>query len=385
MERAGFYRTLHGTPPPSDKPRCVVCGDESSGIHYGVNSCEGCKGFFRRCMVKGMHQKCTNNEECEITRFARNSCQFCRLKKCVRVGMSRSASKVGRRPKTTSVLASDLTAATATTAAAKKSGGPVGGPRRSQSLIGSFSGSSRVSSSVGPSDHSPTTSRRNSHSSTAFERARGSLDGLRRPGSSVGTSPFVTAYSLTPSSSRAPSISGVDSSWQETDESNDHLSQVIDYSLAGNYHGYNFHQRSPAYATSTDGHHGNGSGSADDAFGQHISTSSGSLGQLQQQQHQSGSEQGWMTPDSSGHRDQASFYTHSTNGSLNGSEKAAAAGSSGPSIMDLSHDRRPYNNHANQQADAQWPSDNVHTNDSYHNGLNAAAAHYYKEFYPNGP
>ena len=24
-------------------PRCCVCGDEASGFHYGVDSCEGCK------------------------------------------------------------------------------------------------------------------------------------------------------------------------------------------------------------------------------------------------------------------------------------------------------------------------------------------------------
>ena len=24
-------------------PRCCVCGDDASGFHYGVDSCEGCK------------------------------------------------------------------------------------------------------------------------------------------------------------------------------------------------------------------------------------------------------------------------------------------------------------------------------------------------------
>lgn len=79
--------------------RCKVCNDEASGYHYGVDSCEGCKGFFRRCILQGMSQNCTNNEKCEITALTRNSCQRCRLKKCFSVGMSRGASRLGRRPK----------------------------------------------------------------------------------------------------------------------------------------------------------------------------------------------------------------------------------------------------------------------------------------------
>ncbi|CAF0936686.1 unnamed protein product [Didymodactylos carnosus] len=78
---------------------CKVCGDEASGFHYGVDSCEGCKGFFRRCITQGMSHRCTNNLACEITPFSRNSCQYCRLKKCFEVGMSREASRLGRRPK----------------------------------------------------------------------------------------------------------------------------------------------------------------------------------------------------------------------------------------------------------------------------------------------
>ncbi|KAI0234510.1 Ecdysone-induced protein 75B [Lamellibrachia satsuma] len=70
-------------------PQCKVCNDEASGFHYGVDSCEGCKGFFRRCITQGMNHRCANEEKCEITPFSRNSCQFCRLKKCFAVGMSR--------------------------------------------------------------------------------------------------------------------------------------------------------------------------------------------------------------------------------------------------------------------------------------------------------
>lgn len=88
-------------------PTCKVCGDESSGYHYGVDSCEGCKGFFRRCITQGMTHKCSNDEKCEITPFTRNSCQYCRLKKCFSVGMSREASRLGRRPKRLKDLSGD--------------------------------------------------------------------------------------------------------------------------------------------------------------------------------------------------------------------------------------------------------------------------------------
>ncbi|KAF7646525.1 hypothetical protein LDENG_00186770, partial [Lucifuga dentata] len=78
---------------------CKICGDKSSGIHYGVITCEGCKGFFRRSQQSNSAYTCPRQNNCLIDRTSRNRCQHCRLQKCVSVGMSRDAVKFGRMSK----------------------------------------------------------------------------------------------------------------------------------------------------------------------------------------------------------------------------------------------------------------------------------------------
>ncbi|KFB51497.1 AGAP006571-PA-like protein [Anopheles sinensis] len=68
---------------------CKVCGDKASGYHYGVTSCEGCKGFFRRSIQKQIEYRCLRDGKCLVIRLNRNRCQYCRFKKCLSVGMSR--------------------------------------------------------------------------------------------------------------------------------------------------------------------------------------------------------------------------------------------------------------------------------------------------------
>ena len=74
---------------------CVVCGDRASGRHYGVVSCEGCKGFFKRSMRKDQGYRCRMNKDCDVNKNYRNRCQYCRLQKCLAMGM-RSDSKYSR-------------------------------------------------------------------------------------------------------------------------------------------------------------------------------------------------------------------------------------------------------------------------------------------------
>uniref|UniRef100_A0A8C0IQD7 RAR related orphan receptor C n=1 Tax=Chelonoidis abingdonii TaxID=106734 RepID=A0A8C0IQD7_CHEAB len=78
---------------------CKICGDKSSGIHYGVITCEGCKGFFRRSQQGNVTYSCTRQQNCQIDRTSRNRCQHCRLQKCLSLGMSRDAVKFGRMSK----------------------------------------------------------------------------------------------------------------------------------------------------------------------------------------------------------------------------------------------------------------------------------------------
>ncbi|XP_042200123.1 retinoic acid receptor gamma-like [Callorhinchus milii] len=86
-------------PPPRVYKPCFVCQDKSSGYHYGVSSCEGCKGFFRRSIQKNMVYTCHRDKSCTINKVTRNRCQYCRLHKCFQVGMSKESVRNDRNKK----------------------------------------------------------------------------------------------------------------------------------------------------------------------------------------------------------------------------------------------------------------------------------------------
>ncbi len=58
-----------------------------SGRHYGAVSCEGCKGFFKRSIRKNLVYTCRGSGECVINKHHRNRCQYCRLQRCMTLGM----------------------------------------------------------------------------------------------------------------------------------------------------------------------------------------------------------------------------------------------------------------------------------------------------------
>ncbi|KAM4743869.1 COUP transcription factor 2-like isoform 2-T2 [Anableps anableps] len=82
----------------SQQIECIVCGDKSSGKHYGQFTCEGCKSFFKRSVRRNLTYTCRANRNCPVDQHHRNQCQYCRLKKCLKVGMRREAVQRGRIP-----------------------------------------------------------------------------------------------------------------------------------------------------------------------------------------------------------------------------------------------------------------------------------------------
>ncbi|XP_013785695.2 hormone receptor 4-like [Limulus polyphemus] len=82
-----------------DQPMvCMICEDKATGLHYGIITCEGCKGFFKRTVQNKRVYTCVADGNCEITKAQRNRCQYCRFQKCLRQGMVLAAVREDRMP-----------------------------------------------------------------------------------------------------------------------------------------------------------------------------------------------------------------------------------------------------------------------------------------------
>ncbi|OQV20930.1 putative Ecdysone-induced protein 78C [Hypsibius exemplaris] len=79
--------------------KCRVCGCRSTGVHYGVIACEGCKAFYKRGLLKQAEYKCYFGGTCVVGPTTGGRCKSCRFNKCVQAGMNLQATKMGRTPK----------------------------------------------------------------------------------------------------------------------------------------------------------------------------------------------------------------------------------------------------------------------------------------------
>ncbi|XP_061178988.1 vitamin D3 receptor-like [Saccostrea echinata] len=78
-------------------PPCKICGKKASGIHYGVNTCEACKGFFRRYLKRKDPYICGKGWNCDLESKSKGPhCSACRMKKCLALGMSKEGVRQGR-------------------------------------------------------------------------------------------------------------------------------------------------------------------------------------------------------------------------------------------------------------------------------------------------
>jgi hypothetical protein len=66
---------------------CSVCTDKANGVHYGVATCEGCKGFYKRSLHKHQSYACYLGKQCVMTLRGRKNCKFCRWQACLNAGM----------------------------------------------------------------------------------------------------------------------------------------------------------------------------------------------------------------------------------------------------------------------------------------------------------
>ncbi|OQR76374.1 hypothetical protein BIW11_07819 [Tropilaelaps mercedesae] len=75
---------------------CPICGDRISGFHYGIFSCESCKGFFKRTVQNKKHYVCLRGANCTVQVATRKKCPACRFDKCLKMGMKLEAIREDR-------------------------------------------------------------------------------------------------------------------------------------------------------------------------------------------------------------------------------------------------------------------------------------------------
>ena len=58
----------HGSNDSNGKHLCVVCDDDSDGLHFGQHTCRACAAFFRRTVSLKLDYTCKHDGNCEIVK-----------------------------------------------------------------------------------------------------------------------------------------------------------------------------------------------------------------------------------------------------------------------------------------------------------------------------
>lgn len=100
-EKTGLLQTSLPAQPGISRQQlinspCPICGDKISGFHYGIFSCESCKGFFKRTVQNRKNYVCLRGANCLITVATRKKCPACRFEKCLQCGMKLEAIREDR-------------------------------------------------------------------------------------------------------------------------------------------------------------------------------------------------------------------------------------------------------------------------------------------------
>ncbi|CAL2044013.1 unnamed protein product [Caenorhabditis brenneri] len=83
------------------KTRCKICGAPAHGYHFGVITCRACAAFFRRALLTKKFRKQCQYDGC-CTDFSGEKsppCKSCRMRKCIRMGMSSKSLQVQHNTK----------------------------------------------------------------------------------------------------------------------------------------------------------------------------------------------------------------------------------------------------------------------------------------------